>query len=253
MTTQPPDVAIECDDLSLAVSHHRRVVDGVTFTLPLGGALVVRGTAGSGKSSLAAFLAGRGSGVRRDGGAARVWGISVPARGRDHRALTYVTSYVPQRAGEALPPRLTVGDVIAEPLTSRDKHVNRPAVEQRVASLLDELKLPLKVASQFPYELSTGMRQRVAIARALLLRPRVLIADEVMSGLDHRARGAVIGALLRRQTEGTLSLLLVGGGDEGVADVNADVLVLHEGHVVGRGRGGNDLLWTPGARHASVS
>ncbi|MCP2636837.1 ATP-binding cassette domain-containing protein [Microbacterium sp. HD4P20] len=246
------EVAVRCVDLSLARSGRggvgQRVVDGVSFDLPHGGTLALMGPTGAGKSSLAAVLAGAGEpGLSVAGGSAEVEGIPVRNPGRAHRQLTYYAGYLPQSAGARLPARLTVGDVIGEPITSRDKRVNPRALAVRVATLLDEMLLPLGAAAKYPYELSAGMRQRVALARALVLQPRVLIADEPFSNLDVEVRKAAREALVRRRHELGMAMLVVTNEPEVVRELDADVLVLRGGHAVAFGHGTRDLLWTPSA------
>lgn len=241
------DVSVRCDDLSIARGRHGpRVVDGVTFTLGRGGALAVMGPAGAGKSSLAAVLAGADTDARIVGGSAHIEGIPARARGRRRRVLRYVTGWLGQGVGADLPPRLTVSEIIAEPITSRDRRVNRRALAIRVAGLLDELQLPLGAAAKYPYELSAGMRQRVALARALVLEPRLLVGDDPFANLDPEVRLTVRDALQRRRRESGMSLLLVTNEEDVVRHFAAGVVVLRGGHTVGYGRGLDDVLWTPG-------
>lgn len=242
------DVAIRAIDLSIA--HDRRtgtprVVDGVSFTLARGGTLAVMGPTGAGKSSLAGVLAGADRGLGVVGGEAYVEGIRVRRPGRDHRVLTYLTGYLPQAAGAALPARQTVSEVIGAPITSRDRHVNQRALAVRIATLLDELMLPLGAANQFPYELSAGMRQRVALARALVLQPKVLVADEPFANMDVEVRRAARDAILRRRRDYGMSALVITNEPEVVAELGAHVLVLRGGHAVAFGPTTADLLWTP--------
>ncbi|WP_193596192.1 ATP-binding cassette domain-containing protein [Microbacterium sp. YJN-G] len=244
------DIAIECSDLVIDRIGHggvTRAVDGVTFTLHAGELMCVGGATGSGKSTLVAALAGVGDeSLRVAGGRAEVCGIDIRKPGRRRRMLTALSGYVGQGAGANLPPRLTVGEVISEPVTSRERKVNTKALAIRVASLLDELHLPLGAASKFPYELSAGMRQRVAIARAFMLEPRVLIADEPLANLDLEVRPVVFEAITRRRTEQSMAALLVTNDAAFIRELDAEALLLRSGHVVARGIGKN-LVWSPNA------
>lgn len=243
------DVAIQCTDLSVARATRgwsERVVEGVSFTLAHGATLGVMGPTGAGKSSLAAVLAGaEETGLAVVGGEATVEGISVRRPGRSLRLLTYLTGHLPQAAGAALPSRQTVSDLIGEPVTSRDRRVSSRALAVRVASLLDELMLPLGAASKYPYELSAGMRQRVAFARSLMLQPKVFIADEPFANMDVEVRKAARDAILRRRHAYGMSTLVITNEPDVVTELDADVLVLRGGHPVAYGHGTNDLLWTP--------
>jgi peptide/nickel transport system ATP-binding protein len=247
------DVAIRCVDLSIARSSARaggteRVVEGVSFELPRAATLAVMGSTGAGKSSLAAVLAGADEpGLAVAGGSAHVEGIPVRRAGRAHRTLTYLVGYLPQGAGARLPARLTVSEVIAEPITSRDRRVNTRALAVRVATLLDELQLPLGASAKYPYELSAGMRQRVALARALVLQPHILIADEPFSNLDVEVRVTARDAITRRRDANGMSAVVVTNEPEVAVDLAAAVLVLRAGHPIAYGSRAGDLLWTPSA------
>lgn len=255
------DVAIRCVDLSVARASTRaggtaRVIEGVSFDLPRAATLAVMGPTGAGKSSLAAVLAGADeAGLAVVGGAAHVEGIPIRRPGRALRTLRYVVGYLPQSAGAKLPARLTVSEVIAEPITSRDRRVNARALAVRVATLLDELQLPLGAAPKYPYELSAGMRQRVALARALVLQPRILIADEPFSNLDVEVRVAARDAITRRRDAHGMSTLVVTNESEVTAELNAAVLVLRAGQPIAYGPRPGDLLWTPsaGSEHRTVA
>lgn len=241
---------IDCSDVVIDRVGHgvpTRAVDGVTFRLAPGDLICVAGPTGSGKSTLVAALAGSSDpSVRLVGGSAHVCGVNVRRPGRKHRLLTYRTGFIPQGAGAALQPRLTVNEIIAEPVLVRDKRVNAKALSIRVATLLDELHLPLGTAAKFPYELSAGMRQRVAIARAFVLEPRVLIADEVLANLDLEVRPVVFDAITRRRQDQGMSALLVTNNADFIRELNAETLMLRGGHVVAQGVG-KDLLWAPNA------
>lgn len=244
---------LRTEDLSIARSG-QRVVEGVSVRLDAGHSLAIMGGTGAGKSTLAAVLAGHDDPLLQvDGGGAQVHGIDLRARGRRLRIRRYLTGYLPQGAGAALPARLTVSDVISEPILSRDRRVNQRALALRVAGLLDELQLPIGAAAKFPYELSSGMRQRVALARALVLDPRLFVGDEPYGYLDVEVRRAARDALLRRQAETGMAIVLVSNDDATIAEIDADVLVLQGGRTVAFGRGTTQLLWTPDSDGRRVS
>lgn len=242
-----PDVAIRATDLSIARGNGvGRVVEGVTFDLARAGALAIMGPTGSGKSSLAAVLAGADDeSLTVVGGEAVVEGMSVRRGGRTLRVRRYVTGFLAQGAGADLPSRLTVSEIIGQPITSRDRRVNVRALAVRVAGLLDELQLPLGTAAKYPYELSAGMRQRVALARALVLDPHVFVGDEPYANLDLEVRSAARDALERRRTSEGMAVLLVTNDPESIRELSADVMVLRGGHPVAYGPSVDDLLWTP--------
>lgn len=245
-----PGVAVRCEDLSVGRSGRGptiRAVDGVTFELPWGGTMCVSGPTGSGKSSLVSVLAGERDETRSvAGGEAEVCGISVRRPGRAHRMLTYHVGYLPQSAGANLPARLNVAEIIAEPILSRDRRAAGRALDMRIASLLDEVHLPLGTTDRFPYELSAGMRQRVAIARAFVLDPKVLVADEPLANLDLEVRHTVYDAIVKRRREWDMASLIVSNDPYLARELKADRIQLQAGHVVAIGTG-EEVQWTPDA------
>ena len=244
------DVVLESSDLSLSRGKRfeaRRVVDGVTMQLRRGRSLAVIGPTGSGKSSLLAAFAGAGAGgLAIAGGAAHVLGVSIRHSGRNWRKIASSIGYVPQSAGTKLPAELTVAEVVAEPVLARSRRVNQRALDVTVASLLDELMLPIGSGEKFPFELSTGMRQRVALARALVEEPLVLIADEPLATMDVDVRRAASAAITRRRDEYGMATLIVTHEAEVVTELGADIRVMRAGTVVAEGAALDELLWTPG-------
>lgn len=245
-----PAVAVVCTDLSVAwtAPSRTRVVEGIDLRLGRGGVVAVMGPTGAGKSSLLALLSGRSEhGLAVDGGTAVVEGIDLRRPGRSRRMLLAYVGYLAQGAGARLDARLTVGDIIGEPITSRDRKVNARALAVRTAALLDEVELPLGAAMKYPYELSAGMRQRVALARALVLQPRILVADDPLANLDIEVQHVVRDAIARRRDEYGMATLIATNETALPRRLHAHRIVLHQGHVVAQD-GADGLIWTPGAQ-----
>jgi len=217
-------------------------VNGVTFDIPQGEILAVVGETGSGKSSLAATVAGHADTAEIGapmihGGSLRV--LDYDIRGISQRKrdkLTLRVGYLPQDAGATLSSRLTIGENVAEPIFSRDRRYDQTEAGQAVATLIDAVRLPLSVMNRFPHELSRGQRQRVAIARALILEPVLLIADDPTSGIDVTVRGAILDIIGDLQNDRAFSALLVTTDLDEVRRVTDQVMVMHRGVVVGHGQ-----------------
>jgi ABC-type glutathione transport system ATPase component len=190
---------------------------GLTLTIAPGEVLGLLGSAGSGKSTLAKVLAGIAFDTRQSdvvpvitGGEATVLGHRL--RGLPRRKVPeyrFHVGYLPQDAAATLPPDRTVAEIVGEPILERDRRFNRHALQTRVATMIDGVRLPLGLLERFPYELSGGQRQRVALARALVLGPSVLIADEPTAGIDLTVRDAVAQLISELREQHTFSALII--------------------------------------------
>ncbi|MDF1478904.1 dipeptide/oligopeptide/nickel ABC transporter ATP-binding protein [Leifsonia sp. H3M29-4] len=215
-------------------------VDGVSFDIAPGEVLAVVGETGSGKSTLAktvALQAERGAASPAiTGGGVTVLGHQVRGISRRRRdRLGLYVGYLPQEAGDDLSPRLTIGENVAEPIFSRDRHFDQDEAGQAVATLIDAVRLPLASMNKYPHELSKGQRQRVAIARAMILEPRLLVADDPTAGIDVTVRGAILDIIVSLQQERGFSALIVTADLGEVRRVSNRVAVMHRGVIVGYG------------------
>ncbi|QBE50207.1 ABC transporter ATP-binding protein [Leucobacter triazinivorans] len=205
--------------------------------------LAIIGESGSGKSMTARAITGLLPRGVQAAGAAEIDGYGydlsttadrVWAQVRGRRAVLLL-----QDPFTSLSPVLRCGRQIALTIEARLRAAGetpgRGTLRAEVERRLAEVQLPVRVADQYPSELSGGMRQRVAIAAALAAEPRLLIADEPTTALDASTQGEVLDLLRGLQATHSMGLILI-SHDLGVIEGRADrVLVMRHGEVVERG------------------
>jgi ABC-type glutathione transport system ATPase component len=249
VTTPPADTrAIVVDDVTVdfpahGISGAHRAVDGVSMSVKWGEVVGIMGESGSGKSSLLRVLAadharpsGQNPAPTIVGGDIRVDGASVRRlRRRDLPRFDFDVAFLRQNAADTLDPGRTAAEIVAAPILERDRRYNRKALDMRVATLLDELMLPLGTMARYPFELSAGQRQRVALARTLALDPKILIADEPTAGIDVSVRSAVTDLVERRRTGHDFAAVFATHDIDLLRSLGGRAVALHGGTVVGVG------------------
>jgi oligopeptide transport system ATP-binding protein len=134
----------------------------------------------------------------------------------------------------SLNPRMTVGDLIGEPLRNQGK-LSRKDITERVQELLGLVNLNEEHAGRYPHEFSGGQRQRLAIARALIVQPQLLVLDEPTSALDVTIQKQVLSLLQRLQRERGLSYLLITHDVDVIRAMAHEVLVMKDGEILEAG------------------
>ena len=205
----------------------------VSLELPRDRLIVVTGLSGSGKSSLARCLLGL---EQPSAGQILFEGADLLSKDRGGlRAARRQIHLIFQDSALALNPRLTIEEIIGEPLVIHNVCANAAQRRDRVCEVLDQVELPHLWLSRQPFNLSGGQLQRIAIARALALRPRVLILDEALSALDLSTQGQIANLLLDLQARHAMAYLLI-THDLRLASLFADrAVILRAGRVVGQG------------------
>ena len=135
----------------------------------------------------------------------------------------------------SLNPRMTIEQIITEPLRIHFRQLDRSARRDTVASLLDRVGLPAESIWRYPHEFSGGQRQRIGIARALAVQPKFLICDEPVSALDVSVQAQIINLLRDLQEQFKLTYLFIAHDLAVVEHMSDQVIVMNRGRIVERG------------------
>ena len=206
-------------------------VAGASFTIAEGEFLAVVGESGSGKSTLGRLLMGL---ERPTAGRIRLAGQDVTAgdaAARRHRIRT--AQMVFQDPQSALNPRRRVAAIVTQALEAAGADPATRAA--RAAELLAEMGLSAELGGRTPSQLSGGQRQRVNIARALCTVPRLLVADEIVSGLDVSVQAQLLNLLQRLRREHAFAMLFISHDLSVVRHLCDRVLVMYRGRIVEQG------------------
>ena len=252
------------------VQRYFTAVDDVSFTLPQGKILSVVGESGCGKSTLVKSLVGlvpmasgtfklfgetvrqgkvaglaalqklEGSATRKLDGLAsqKLGGLASQKTCR----VSDLVQMIFQDPFSSLNPRQTVAEILTAPLVARG--VKFDVAETRAKELLERVSLPAASLQKFPHEFSGGQRQRLCIARSLMVRPRILLCDEVTSALDVSVQAQILHLLDDLRNEFGLSILFISHDMQVVRALSDEVLVMYFGHVVERGHA-DEVLTNP--------
>ena len=206
-----------------------RAVDDVALRIEPGETLGLVGESGCGKSTLGRLLirliAPTAGNIIFDG--ADITRLAPAALREKRRGMQIIF----QDPYGALNPRMSVEDIIAEPLLI---HGARAGAEtrRRVDAMLDLVGLPARVRDRFPHEFSGGQRQRIGIARALVLRPKFVVCDEPVSALDVSVQAQIVNLLQDLQGELGLTYLFIAHDLGVVKHISTRVAVMYLGKIV---------------------
>ncbi|MFS0715140.1 ABC transporter ATP-binding protein [Microbacterium sp. 2P01SA-2] len=209
-----------------------RAVDDVSLDIAEGEIVGLVGESGSGKSTIGRAAIGLQPIAE---GKLVVDGIDISGGDRKIiRSLRRKVGIVFQDPSSSLNPRLPIGESIGEPMLLAGE-AKGSALDKRVETLLDDVRLPRSYRNRYPHELSGGQKQRVGIARALALKPRLLVADEPTSALDVSVQARVLELLSELQEEYHFACLFI-SHDLAVVDAMADrIVVLYHGQIAEQG------------------
>lgn len=205
-------------------------VDGVSFHIGRGETLGLVGESGSGKTTLGRAI------LRRtplaDGRIVLEGKDITEARGRALQQLRARMQLVLQDPYSSLNPRMSILDIVAEPLIVHGRVRSKADATARVKALLELVGLPQDAHQRYPHAFSGGQRQRIGIARALALEPPLIVADEPVSALDVSVRAQVINLMQDIQERLRLSYLFIAHDLAIVRHISHRIAILYAGRLV---------------------
>ncbi len=179
----------------------RALVD-TSLTLRPGETLAIVGESGCGKSTLARAL----TGLAPYSGTLSLDGTTVDEMDRAYRSDVQI---IFQNPDSSLNPRHTIATILLRPLKLFRPELSRRERREEVTKILERVRLPAEYASRFPHQLSGGEKQRIAIARSFAANPKVIICDEITSGLDASVQAAIVRLLRDIQAETGVALIFI--------------------------------------------
>lgn len=206
-----------------------RAVDGISFDVKRGETLGLVGESGCGKSTTGRSILQL---YRPTSGEVNFDGVDlVKLKGEDLRKMRRKMQMIFQDPYASLNPRMTVGEIIGEPLLvhniSGEKETN-----ERVKQLLEVVNLNPSFSTRYPHEFSGGQRQRIGVARALALQPSFIVCDEPISALDVSIQAQVVNLLEELQEQFNLTYLFIAHDLSMVRHISDRVAVMYLGVIV---------------------
>ncbi|NRA64239.1 MAG: ABC transporter ATP-binding protein [Pseudobacteriovorax sp.] len=207
-----------------------KAVDDVNFKVRKGQTLGLVGESGSGKTTLGRTIIKL---YEPTGG--KIFFKGQEITNLDQNTMQPIRKYIQmvfQDPYSSLNPRMTVGDIITEPLRISNQNLNSREIKEEAIRLLDRVELPKSHLYRYPHEFSGGQRQRVGIARALSLNPELIICDESVSALDVSVQASVLNLLLDLQEEYKLTYIFISHDLSVVKFISDEIAVLNQGKLV---------------------
>jgi len=205
-------------------------VDDVSFKVEKGKTLGIVGESGCGKSTLGRTVIHL---LERTEGEIFFEGNDISdLDSKQIKVIRQDMQMIFQDPFSSLDPRMSVSEIIAEPLKIYHKFKNKSELAREVSHLMDTVGLAQRLAHSYPHELDGGRRQRIGVARALSLKPKLIVCDEPVSALDVSIQAQILNLMQDLQEERNLTYLFITHNLAVVKHVSDNILVMYMGNMV---------------------
>ena len=224
------------------VSGYLHAVDDVSFAIPRGKTLGIVGESGCGKSTL-------GRTVLRlhepTAGSILYDGMDITNfNSEEMRKLRQNFQIIFQDPYASLNPRMSVSQIIGEPLTIHKKFSEKQALQKRILELMSLVGLSKKAYNNYPHEFDGGRRQRIVIARALAMNPEFIVCDEPVSALDVSVQAQILNLLMQLQKQIGLTYMFISHDLSVVKHISDEIGVMYLGQLIERAPK-NEIFYKP--------
>ena len=244
------DIILKIEHLSKVFTSSKteiRAVDDVSFQVRKGETMGIVGESGCGKTTLGRCIVkahnattGKVLYTAENGKEYDLQNISS----KEMREIRREVQMIFQDPYSSLDPRMSVYDIISEPLKANFKNMPKREMEDRIKMIAEKVGLNASYLKRYPHAFSGGQRQRIGIARALVLYPRVIVCDEAVSALDVSVQAQVVNLLKELQKEMNLTYIFISHDLSVIEHISDRVGVMYLGKMVENATS-NDLFFNP--------
>jgi oligopeptide transport system ATP-binding protein len=240
MSNNKTDVLIEAKNLKVHFPVHKgllkrkvgdvKAVDGVSFQIKQGETMGLVGESGSGKTTAGQALLQI---IPPTEGSVFFEGDDITGKkGKEARVIRRGMQMIFQDPFSSLNPRMTVGNIVGEPLVVHKMVASKAEYRDQVRELLKMVGILPKMAERYPHEFSGGQRQRIGIARALAVKPKFIVCDEPVSALDVSIQAQIINLIEDLQEKFNLTYLFIAHDLSVVRHISTRIAVMYLGEIV---------------------
>lgn len=205
-------------------------VDGVSFELETGKTIGIVGESGCGKSTLGRTIINL---IPATGGKVFFLGKNITyAKGKELHNMRKNMQMIFQDPFSSLNPRMTVSEIIREPIVEHKIKTSNKDIEKEIDSLMEVVGLASRLYNSYPHELDGGRRQRIGIARAIALNPKFIVCDEPVSALDVSIQSQILNLMQDLQEEKKIAYMFITHDLSVVRHMSDDIAVMYLGIIV---------------------